>query len=290
VPLLARGKCLGAISFYRTAEQTAFEDDEIRLASDLARRAAMAIDNAQLFRASQEAAAELLKANMVKDEFLALVSHELRTPLTTIIGNADVLRRRGADIDPEHLRSATEDIQHDAERLYSLVQNMLVLSHVEAEKDVVVEPILIQRVLPKVVAIHRARFPGREVSVEMEPDLVPVCAQQNYLEQVLLNLISNAEKYAHPETPITIVAERRDAAVAIAVKDRGQGISPGDLEQIFTPFYRSERTAALPGAGLGLAVCQRLVEVQGGTIWAQAREGGGSEFWFTVPIEADRDP
>jgi len=287
VPLVARGRCLGAITLYRNCDSLAFEEDEIRVAMDLARRAALAIDNAQLFEASQQAAGELMKANRVKDEFLALVSHELRTPLTTIIGNADVLRRRGVEIDAEHLRSATEDIQHDAERLYSLVKNMLVLSHVEAEKDVVVEPVLVQRILPRVIASHQERFAEREVITEMGPDLRAVCAQETYLEQILVNLIGNAEKYAPPGTPITVVARPGGDHVAVAVMDRGDGVAPDEFDKIFRPFFRSERSTNVPGAGLGLAVCQRLVEVQGGQIWAQPREGGGTEFWFTLPVERD---
>lgn len=287
VPLIARGRCLGAITLYRGGNSPSFEDDDIRVSVDLARRAALAIDNAQLFQASQQVAGELLKANRVKDEFLGLVSHELRTPLTTIIGNADVLRRRGPEIDPEHLRTATEDIQHDAERLFSLVKNMLVLSHIEAEHDIIVEPALVQRVLPRVVATHHARFPEREVLTYIESGLGAVLAQESYLEQVLANLISNAEKYAPPGTPITVIAQPKDHHVAIAVLDRGQGIAPDDLDKIFKPFFRSERSAATAGAGLGLAVCQRLVEVQGGEIWAQPREGGGTEFWFTLPVARD---
>ncbi|HEY4668964.1 MAG TPA: ATP-binding protein [Tepidiformaceae bacterium] len=287
VPLIARGRCLGAITLYRSASSPRFDDDEVRVAVDLARRAALAIDNAELFRASQQVADELLKANRVKDEFLGLVSHELRTPLTTIIGNADVLRRRGAEIDPEHLRTASEDIQHDAERLYALVKNMLVLSHVEAERDVIVEPTLVQRVLPRVVATHSARFPEREILTHLEPGLGAVLAQESYLEQILGNLISNAEKYAPAGTPITVIAQPKDDHIAIAVLDRGQGIAPDDLDKIFKPFFRSERSAATAGAGLGLAVCQRLVEVQGGQIWAQPRQGGGTEFWFTLPVAHD---
>lgn len=241
-----------------------------------------AIDIHQV-KLAQEA---LVRANAMKDEFLGLVSHELRTPLTGILGNAQVLLRHSAEVDQTTREASLEDIRREAERLQRLVENMLVLAGIEGHAQLNPEPVLVQRIVPHIVAAHRARFPGREIHVDLPADLPPVTAEPTYFDQVLANLLSNAEKYSPPATAIEVAASRRDAQVEIRVLDRGAGVNAGELDDVFRPFFRAARTAAhVQGAGLGLAVCKRLVEAQGGTIWARPREGGGSEFAFALPAE-----
>jgi two-component system, OmpR family, sensor histidine kinase KdpD len=117
-----------------------------------------------------------------------------------------------------------------------------------------------------------------------------VAAEPNYLEQILQNLISNAIKYSPPGSPIDIQARREEGCVAISVLDRGSGIAPEEMERIFEPFFRSSSTAGqAAGIGLGLSVCKRLVDAQGGELWARPREGGGTEIGFSLPMYEDED-
>jgi len=113
----------------------------------------------------------------------------------------------------------------------------------------------------------------------------PIAAEPHYLEQILRNLLSNADKYSPKDSPIEIAITRRDDEADIVVLDRGPGISPEESEIIFERFYRSDRTAnKAAGIGLGLTVCKRLIEAQAGRIWARPREGGGLEVGVTLPI------
>jgi PAS domain S-box-containing protein len=227
---------------------------------------------------------ELQRANTAKDELLGLVSHELRTPLTNVLGNAVALRRHGHKLSPEDHAAALDDIAASAARLQRLIENMLVLSHVEARSGVTTEPILLQRTLPALVQEHRARHPAALLELVLHRDLPPVLAQPTYLEQIVQNLLSNAEKYAPAGEIVELLALAGPREVRIGVLDRGAGIPHSELESVFDPFYRSPGTAATtPGAGLGLAVCRRLAEVQDGNMWAECREGGGAAVWFSLP-------
>jgi|GEM_PF-501682 len=238
--------------------------------------------------AVKQAQEALQRANALKDEFLGLVSHELRTPLTGILGNAQVLLRHWERMDEQTRNAALDDIRGEAQRLQRLVENMLVLAGVEGRGEIETEPLLVQRVIPRIVAAHLARHPSREVITDFEPNLEPVEASPTYFDQVLGNLLSNAEKYSPAGAPIEVTARSGDGVVEVRVLDRGAGISDEEIEHIFRPFYRSKRTAgSAQGAGLGLAVCKRLVEAQGGRIWAKRREGGGTEFGFALPTDVE---
>ncbi len=291
VPLLARGKLLGAITFVFAESGRHYAQDDVALAEDLAHRAALAVDNARLYGESQRVQQELRKANEAKDEFLGLVSHELRTPITTIYGGARLLRWRGDTLDEESKREVVQDIASETERLHRIVENLLALARVELGQEVVGEPVLFQRSVNGLVKSFAERNPGRPVECDVDPELPPVAAEATYLEQVLRNLLSNADKYSPPGRPIEVRAESCDGEAIVRVLDRGPGIQPEEAESIFERFYRSpdsERMAR--GMGLGLTVCKRLIEAQAGRIWARPRDGGGLEVGFALPLCDELSP
>lgn len=287
VPLVAHGAALGAMTFLRTTPPS-FRSDEIEVAMDLGRRAGMAVESARLYRDAQRKSEELRIANATKDELLALVAHELRTPLTTIRGNAELLARRASALTEEERARALNDVRRDAERLQRLMDNMLALSQLEAD-GIETEPLRLQQVLPRLAVVHQRVAPAREILVEVEPDIPPVLAHATYFDQVVENLLSNAEKYSPPNTPIELTARRESDEALITVADRGSGISEEEAAAVFMPFYRADKAREKAGLGLGLTVCRRLVEAQGGRIWAQPREGGGTLMQFTLPLEPIED-
>jgi PAS domain S-box-containing protein len=231
---------------------------------------------------------ELRRANAAKDEFLGLVSHELRTPITTILGNAEVLQRRYDAIDEDMRTTALADIRGEAERLHRIIDNLLVLARLERGQQVEREPLLVRRFVERIVAEQRRRAPGREIKIDVRIDATPVVAAPDYVEQVLRNLLSNAEKYSPAGAPIDIEIDQAGNELRVAVHDRGIGVPEGEIDRIFTPFYRSPRAAdRAHGVGIGLAVCKRLIEAQGGRVWAERRDGGGSTFAFSLPIAAE---
>ena len=290
-PMRARGATIGvftAVSLDATHRYTA---RDVLLVEEIARRAAVALDNARLFEAARQTARELRVANAAKDEFLGLVSHELKTPITTILGNAEVLERRFEEIEPESRANALSDIRGEAERLHRIIDNLLVLARLEQGKTLEREPMLVRRVVELVVTAHRRAFPFREVIVRFDLPPTPVLGSPQYLEQTLRNLIGNAEKYSPRDRPITVEASRDGGDFVVRVLDEGPGVREEEIDSLFTPFYRSGATASMAhGVGIGLAVCKRLIEAQGGRVWARRRSAeGGSEFGFALPIVNDPD-
>lgn len=232
----------------------------------------------------------LRAANAAKDEFLGLVSHELRTPLTIIAGNAQLLQRV-PNMSQEDRDASLRDIHQQSERLQKLIENMLVLSRVEAADAVMSEPVLLQRIIPRLATAHFPGMTSHDVSVSIDPDLGPVAAEPTYIEQIVQNLISNAEKYSPPGAPVEVVAWRDGDLARVAVRDRGIGIAPEDIERIFEPFFRGGRTSQQSaGVGLGLSVCTRLADAMGGQMWARSREDGGSEIGVSLPLYVEDAP
>lgn len=231
----------------------------------------------------------LATSNAVKDEFLGLVSHELRTPVTTIFGNARVLRERGERMPAVQRDGMLVDIAEDAERLHSIIENLLVFSRLQAGVEPDFEPQILSYVVRQEVDVYRRRRPGRRIDVSSpNGDRAVVEADRTHLALLLQNLLSNADKYGGPTAALEVEVESNDELAEVRVLDRGVGLDDVDRRALFTPFYRSQvaqRTAS--GLGLGLSVCQRIVTGLGGRIWAASREGGGSEFGFAIPLARD---
>ncbi|HEY7270255.1 MAG TPA: ATP-binding protein [Dehalococcoidia bacterium] len=240
---------------------------------------------AELLRQTEKTAAELREANQVKDEFLALVSHELRTPVTTILGNASLLRSRVLPLDDADREQAIEDLYQDSRRLSALISNLLVLARLDASARVECEPVLVSRVVARVVAEFEDLQPGRVSWAGTAAGEPMALGHASYIEEVVRNLVSNALKYS-PLRAIVEVETRTDRAfVEVSVRDRGVGIEADEMDKLFIPFYRSPRASrGVRGMGVGLAACRRLMEVQGGSIGATPREGGGSEFTLILPL------
>jgi two-component system, OmpR family, sensor histidine kinase KdpD len=165
------------------------------------------------------------------------------------------------------------------------VENLLVLSRLELGQQVATEPVLAQRVIGKLASAFKQRRPGRPLEVKIDEQMPPVAAEPHYLEHVLRNLLTNADKYSASDTTIEIEARIEGEEAEIVILDRGPGIAPEETETIFERFYRSDRTSGqAAGIGLGLTVCKRLMEAQAGRVWARPREGGGLEAGITMPV------
>jgi signal transduction histidine kinase len=245
-------------------------------------------------RASMARAARGVSVMLLRDltpliataNFLGALSHELRTPITTILGGTKVLRRR-EQLPAKTRRELYADIEAESERLYRLVEDMMMLARFEHSQGdgVADEPLLLQRLLPDLVAAERAGWPGREFVLRVPPDLMTVRGDRTYVDQVVRNLLGNAAKYSGAGSPVEIQAESAGDEVIVRVFDRGPGFGPDEAERLFEPYYRSpELVGVAIGAGIGLSVCRRLVEAMGGRIWARPRDGGGSEFGFALHI------
>jgi len=303
LPLAVGGENTGTLTFYyRTSH--AFADAELRIGMALANLTASALGLARYHREERQVldgleeandqlafmAEELREANAAKDEFLGMVSHELKTPITMILGGSEVLTKYGDRVSAEDRETALADINESAKRLGQLVDNLLLISRLEVGDTIELEPILVRYELERTVAEFRKREPGRVFNVSIDPVISPVSAELTNLRQVLQNLLSNAIKYSPPGSPIDVTTERQGEELVVSVLDRGKGITPEELELVFEAFYRSKRTSeTIGGAGIGLAVCRRLIEAQGGRIWAHPRDGGGSVFSIALRVDVPPD-
>ena len=283
IPLRARGRPVGIL---RLADSTRIHLDaaQRRFAETLAYYAALAVERIRL-SAEAERAEALHAAHEVKDAFIAAVSHDLRTPLTTIKGLAGELRTLGDD------RVAI--IETEADRLNRLVQDMLDLSRLKAgalqlQPEINAAEDLLGAALSQLAGLPRAAdlhtvLPAGELVVGRF-DFV-------HSLRVLMNLADNALKYSPAGSAVEISVTRDGNQIAFAVQDRGPGIEPEDAERIFEPFVRvGEAAAGCGGAGLGLAIAQRIAVAQGGHISYAPRPGGGSIFTLYLPAAELPDP
>ncbi|MCC6925814.1 ATP-binding protein [Novosphingobium sp.] len=231
------------------------------------------------------AEADMSKAHT---DFVANASHELRTPLAAIIGYAETLGDPDAPTDAETTQRFNGIIQREAARMLSLVEDLMTLSHVEAEKhDRPSEPLDLGQLAARVVG-EVSSLKGKE-RVELavaEPGLI-VLGDAGQLEQLLRNLIDNALKYGGADTPVSVaVSHQGDASARLAVADQGPGIAPEHLPHLTRRFYRTDpgRSRASGGTGLGLAIVKHIVERHQGEIEFASTLGEGTTVTVTLPL------
>lgn len=282
VPLRARDVTTGAITFAVTRESGRhYGPDDLALARELARRAATAVDHAQLYR-------EAVEANAAKANFLAVVSHELRTPLTAVIGYTELLAEEIAGPVTPMQREQLTRIRASSTHLLTLIEEILAFARLEAGREtvhaapadmrevvrsaaVLVEPLVERKGLHLVV-----RTPERPVIVTTDSAKV---------RQILLNLLTNAVKFTEAgEIRLTLERGESGTGARLVVTDTGVGISSEHQQAIFDPFWQVEQptTRRAGGTGLGLSVVRQLTELLGGRLAVQSTPGSGSTFVVTL--------
>jgi PAS domain S-box-containing protein len=225
---------------------------------------------------------DLKKAEMLKDDFIGMVSHELRTPLTVFLGAVKVAMTEG--ITNEEIQELLRDASHSADSLAHLLDNLLELSLYQANRLTINRSRLdIAHVIRN--AVQKSHLNSHKLSLDIAENFPLVEADQSKLEQVILNLLDNAAKYSPVGTEIHVLVKQDSDQLAIGVRDQGKGIPADEQGKLFQSFERlHENSVTKPGLGLGLLVCKRLVEAQGGRIWVESEPGKGSTFWFTLPL------
>ena len=284
VPLRSHRKTLGVLSFATAESGRVYTIADLAAAEDLARRIAVALENAGFL-------ATLKDADRRKDEFMATLAHELRNPLAPILNAAEILRRKRPP-DPE-LEWAAEVVYRQVHQMTRLVDDLLDVSRIAQDKiELRKERVELSTV---VMGAIEASLPlieqsGRELTVKVPPEPIILDADPGRLMQVLLNLVNNAAKYTDCGGHIAVTAERRGDRALISVADDGIGIPATMLPRIFEIFMQAdhsiERSAG--GLGIGLTLVQRLVEMHGGQVEAHSDgPGKGSRFDVLLPVAAD---
>jgi signal transduction histidine kinase len=281
VPIVRRGVGIGLLEIDST-EPSAFDHADLELLSTVVHTLSGPIELASHYADERRAAA-------LREAFIGVISHELRTPITTIYGLTKMLRQRVDALAPVIRNQAIDDIEAEADRLYRLVEDLLVLSRAERGRvEIADEPLLVDKVLRHAVTAEAARWPTRVFHLETEPGLPLVLGEATYVEQAARNLLANAAKYSPSGSDVRVTVTVEDEDVVVRVSDSGIGLGDGDQERLFELFYRSpDATRKAAGAGIGLFVCRQLVEAMGGRIWGQSRPEGGAEFAFALPIHVE---
>lgn len=276
VPLNARGRTLGAIAFMATAESgRRFQEEDLRLAMDLATRAALLVDNTRLY-------AEARSAVRARDDMIAVVSHDLRDPLQSIAATAELLH-----LDKKGDRTESIEIIGVASRqMQFLVQDLLDVSRIDSGQLAIKKGrVDLASLAQQVQTLFQPQADARHVFLtsESSDDVPPVIGDGHRIQQVLSNLMGNALNFVPTGGRIQIGTQRRGDFVRVSVKDNGTGIPEHQIGRVFDRFWRGDQTRAL-GAGLGLAVAKGIVEAHGGIIEVESRVGLGSTFSFTLPV------
>jgi PAS domain S-box-containing protein len=284
VPLVGRGRTLGAISLAVTDTDRRFGAADLLFAEELAGRAALAIDNARLYREVQD-------ASRLKDEFLATLSHELRTPLNAMLGWARLLRT--GDLDAETVEKALESIERNTQAQSQLVSDILDVSRIITGKlRIDRRPLDLASVVDAALdAIHPAAdAKGIALCATLDRSL-RITGDGDRLLQVIWNLLSNAVKFTPTGGQVSVQMRRDGGAIEIQVADTGSGIAPDFLPYVFDRFRQGDASTTRHhgGLGLGLAIVRHLVESHGGTVTAES-EGSGRGSRFTVRLPSGPVP
>ncbi|HEX6099552.1 MAG TPA: GAF domain-containing protein [Thermoanaerobaculia bacterium] len=281
VPLVSHGRVLGTLTLVTSPESgRRFGEADVRLAEELARRAAVAIENAKLFRAAND-------ANRAKDEFLATLSHELRTPMTAVVGWARMMKM---GLGEAETREAIDSIEKSATVQMQLIEDILDMSRIMAGKMAMEpSPVDLRTITEAALSAVRptAEVKGIEILTSFPPQLPFVLGDGNRLQQVIWNLLANAIKFTGRNGSILVRITRGEKTVTAMVRDTGTGIDPAFLPHVFERFRQqdSSTTRAHGGIGIGLAIARYLVEMHGGTISAESEGlGRGATFRVELPV------
>jgi len=290
LPIRRESKTI-AILLLESPRPDAFVDDTASFVNRLADHAAIAISNAQLYT-------EVQQANIAKSEFVSFVAHELKNPMTSIKGYAELLAAGAVGQISEMQSNFLGTIRANIERMKTIVEDLNDNSKIEAGRmRIDFKAVDVPDVVENVIRSTKRQIDDKKqtIDVQVPEDLPKIWADRTRIEQILVNLVSNAHKYTPEGGNILVSAQKASndwdpqgvaEVVHIYVQDNGIGMTPDDQRKIFQKFFRSEDDQARksPGTGLGLNITKSLVEMQGGKIWFESQFRKGTSFHFTVPI------
>ena len=276
VPVVSRsGEVIGGL-FFGHPEAGMFTAEHETIIAPIAAQAAIGLDNAKLYE-------EVKALNEKKDEFIGLASHELKTPLTSITGYLQILSRINADDKVDRFVSKT---LHQVKKLNTLVSDLLDVSKIEAGKlHLLNEEFDARTVLDDAIELVQQSYNTHQIILNTEVSHAVVTGDPNRIEQVIINLLTNAIKYSPMANMVEVFLSHTAQEVLIGVKDYGMGIDPEKFSQLFSRFYRVEDSnPSISGLGIGLYISHEIVSRHHGKLWVESELNKGSTFWFSIPI------
>ncbi|MEH2334826.1 hybrid sensor histidine kinase/response regulator [Nostoc sp.] len=286
-PLIAQGKLLGVLSF-ASRTRTHFTSGEIALLQATSDQVAVALERAQLMASLQQQKEQLVQANRIKDEFLAVLSHELRTPLNPILGWSKLLQTK--KYDQATTTRALETIERNAKLQTQLIEDLLDVSRIlQGKLSLNIAPVNLESAIAAAIETVRLAAEAKSIQINtvLEPKIGQVTGDSARLQQVIWNLLSNAIKFTPQGGQVEISLQSLGSQAQLRVSDTGKGISPDFLPYVFDYFRQADgaTTRKFGGLGLGLAIVRHIVELHGGTVQAESLgEEQGATFTVVLPL------
>jgi signal transduction histidine kinase/AmiR/NasT family two-component response regulator len=279
-PLMVRGDVLGTLTVASLGSARSLLSSDCAFVTEIARRLALGLDNAQLYADAQ-------RAIRMRDDVLAIVSHDLKNPLTSVMANADQLLWAPDTITLEHALKNARTIRAAADRMNRLIDDLLDVAQIDGGRlSLELKSTAVAGLVAEAVAMFEVPAARRGVHVESTP--VPereVACDRDRVLQVLSNLIGNAVKFSPDGRSVLVGAEVRDRWLVLSVSDQAGGMTPAQQSHVFERYWQAPE-ALRKGSGLGLYIARGLIEAHGGRIWLESTFGEGSCFYFTLPLAA----
>ena len=283
LPLKAPMRIRGVLALELRNTSRLIIPEQRRLLDTFASLIAIALERVHYVDVAQSTTVQM-ESERLRNSILSALSHDLRTPIAALVGLADTLTLTSPPLSDRQKETANA-IREGALRMNALVNNLLDMVRLQAhEIKLKHEWQPLEEVVGSALKVSAALLGNHAIEVNLPADLPLLEFDAVLIERVLCNLLENAAKYTLPGCHILIAAKTKNDVAEISVEDNGPGLPPGEEEEIFRKFSRGQKESAIPGVGLGLAICKAVVEAHRGKIWAEPRDGGGARFVFTLPL------
>jgi signal transduction histidine kinase len=283
-PIRVGGQLAGAVALSQIDRARDWSADDVRLIEAVAQELRIAITAAEAFVRQKAAVAELERLNRAKSDFVSIVSHEFRTPLTGIQGFSEMMKSE--ELTLEEMREYAGDINKDAHRLNRMINEMLDLDKMESGRmELHHEAVDLNAIVAEAAERASPSASTHPLTLRLDPALGELTGDRDKLTQVVANILNNAVKYSPKGGEIVLSTRVEGQSAHLIVRDHGMGIPRESLEAIFERYGRIENRATrhIQGTGLGLPIVRQIVQLHGGTVWAESTVGEGSVFHVTLP-------
>jgi len=285
VPLITSQGTIGVLRIKPFQKQLLFTPEQMHLLEACANQIALAIEVDRLQEQTKKTEFKT-ETDRIRSSLLQTVSHDLRAPLIAVMGAASTLIEMSSELNPQMISKLGNAIYAESEQVSHLINNLLQITYLETDEIRLKKHLYsLQDEINIILKTFSKRLGKKPVKLHFPSKFPLVPFDKVLLAEVFTGLIDNSLKYTVPSSPIDISADVVNEEVIISVEDRGPGIVPDEVNKLFEKFYRGRMLATERGLGLGLAICQHIVNAHGGKIWAENRKDGGASFRFSLPLK-----
>ncbi|MDP2952316.1 MAG: ATP-binding protein, partial [Chloroflexota bacterium] len=294
-PIVAQGRLIGILALGPKQRGQIFSREDLYVLSSITRQAALNLENVRLLKLERERALHLKRLEEMKSDLLLAVSHQLKTPLTSIRVSAGILGDSKGQVSEELRERLVEEITRGVDDLQSLIYAILDFAKMQtATLKLTRQPTDLRVIIREVARLLAPHVRLKEQTLDLSlPDSLPRAMMDGErIRQVLVCLLSNANKFTPKGGRISVSLRKEDSSFFVEVRDTGPGVAPEEHGKIFEAYYQVKGATgkSSSGTGLGLTIAKGLVELHGGRIWVESTPGEGAAFFFSLPVEAEASP